>query len=146
MTAVSETASGIDDFAAQWADWHTRHEAVRAGEHGFLAITSLNWLTGEPQRFSDAPGTWSTGPGGVTVVVEPGEELIVDGEPVRGEYMFSPIPERGGVNAVSGDAVIEVAKRCGYDIVRPRHPGNPLLVNFARTPAYEPSRRWVIPG
>ena len=42
-------------FEQDWADWHRQHEAVLADEHGFLAITSLNWLTDEPQRFPDAP-------------------------------------------------------------------------------------------
>ncbi|HWF78996.1 MAG TPA: DUF1684 domain-containing protein [Streptosporangiaceae bacterium] len=133
-------------FTEGWGKWHRQHEALLADKHGFLAITSLNWLTDQAQRFPDAPGTWRTGPEGVTVVANEGEELIVGGEPVRGEFTFPLIPERGGINAVSGDAVIEVAKRCGYDIVRPRHPGNPLRVNFAGTPAYEPSPRWVVPG
>jgi len=133
-------------FTQDWAKWHQQQEALRADEHGFLAITSRNWLTEEPQRSPDAPGSWRAGPGGVTVVVEPGEEFLVEGEAVRGEYAFPPIPERGQINALSGDAVIEVAKRGGYDIVRPRHPDNPLRVNYAGTPAYEPSQRWVIPG
>lgn len=133
-------------FTDEWTKWHKQHETLLADKHGFLAITSLNWLTDTPQRFSDAPGSWRAGPDGVSVVLDEGEELIVDGEPIRGEYAFAPIPERGGINAVSGDAVIEVAKRCGYDIVRPRHPGNPLRVNFTGTPAYPPSRRWVVPG
>jgi uncharacterized protein (DUF1684 family) len=133
-------------FTQDWARWHKQHEELLADKHGFLAITSLNWLTDEPQRFPDAPGTWRTGPQGVTVVIDDGEELIVDGESVHGEFTFPMIPERGGINAVSGDAVIEIAKRCGYDIVRPRHPGNPLRVNFAGTPAYEPNRRWVVSG
>lgn len=133
-------------FTEDWANWHKQHETLLASKHGFLAITSLNWLTGTPQRFPDAPGSWRTGPGGVTVVADEGEDLVVDGQPIRGEYAFAPIPERGGINAVCGDAVIEVARRCGHDIVRPRHPGNPLRLNFAGTPAYEPGRHWVIPG
>jgi uncharacterized protein len=133
-------------FTEEWAKWHQQHEALLAEKHGFLAITSLNWLTEESQRFPDVPGSWRTGPEGVTVVVDPGEELVVDGDPIVGEYTFPPIPERGGINAASGDAVIEVAKRCGYDIVRPRHPDNPLRLAFAGTPAYEPNQRWVIPG
>ena len=133
-------------FTDDWEKWHQQHQALLADKHGFLAITSRNWLTEEPQRFPDAPGTWRTGPGGVMVILEPGEELLVEGEVVRGEYTFPPIPERGQINAVWGDAVIEVAKRGGYDIVRPRHPDNPLRVQFAGTPAFEPSKRWVIPG
>jgi len=147
MTAsVSETAAALDDFAAQWTAWHRRQEARLADPHGFLAITSLNWLTSEPRRFPDAPGEWSTGPDGVVVALAEGEELVIGGSPVRGRYCFGDIPERGGVNAVWGDAVIEVAKRGGNDIVRPRHPGNPLRTAFRGTPAYPPHPRWAVTG
>jgi hypothetical protein len=142
------TVQDIDraTFEQDWADWHRRHEGVLAGEHGWLAITSLNWLTAEPQRFPDAPGTWRSDAGGVTVELGEAEELIIDGARVTGQYAFSPIPERGGVNAVAGDAVIEVARRGGYDIVRPRHPGSQLRVGFAGVPAYGPDPQWVIPA
>jgi hypothetical protein len=39
-----------------WAQWHVEHERRLADPHGFLAITSLNFLTATPQRFPDAPG------------------------------------------------------------------------------------------
>jgi uncharacterized protein (DUF1684 family) len=145
---VTVTVQDIDraTFAADWAEWHRQHEAVLADPHGFLAITGRHWLTAEPQRFDDAPGAWSTAADGVTVTLDDTEELIVDGERVRGRYHFAPIPERGGVNARSGDAVIEIARRGGYDIVRPRHPGHPLRTGFAGVPAYAPDPRWVIKG
>lgn len=133
-------------FSQDWARWHSQHEAVLADRHGFLAITGLHWLNAEPQRFADAPGAWSTGAAGVTVVLDEAEELIVAGVPVHGEHSFGDIPERGGINAVSGDAVIEVARRGGHDIVRPRHPEHPLRVNFGGVPAYPPDPRWVVPG
>jgi uncharacterized protein (DUF1684 family) len=50
------------------------------------------------------------------------------------------------VNAVWGDAVIEVAKRGGHDIVRPRHPNNPLRTAFRGTPAFAPEAKWVVRG
>jgi uncharacterized protein len=150
MTAVSETVPGTDDsaarFAADWADWHRRHEAARAGEHGFLAITSINWLTDEPQRFADAPGAWSTGPDGVVVALADGESLTVGGTPVTGRYSFGVIAERDSLYPGWGDAVIEVAKRGGNDIVRPRHPDNPLRLAYAGTPAYPADPRWAIAG
>jgi uncharacterized protein (DUF1684 family) len=147
MTApVSETVPGVDDFTAEWETWHRGKEARLADPHGFLAITSLNWLTDEPQRFPDAPGEWSAGPDGVVVTLADGEELVIGGVPVRGRYSFGHIPERGGVNAVWGDAVIEVARRGGNDIVRPRHPDNALRTAFRGTPAYTPDPRWVVSG
>jgi uncharacterized protein len=133
-------------FTADWAAWHEQHEAVRADRHGFLAITGLHWLTGEPQRFPDAPGEWSTGPDGVRVRLADGEELRVDGKRVRGEHSFGVIPERGGVTAVFGDAVVEVARRGGSDIVRPRHPDSAVLAGYTGTPAYPADPRWRVTG
>jgi hypothetical protein len=143
---VHDTREDVDAFIADWQEWHRSQESRLADPHGFLAITNLHWLTGEPQRFPDAPGTWSTGPDGVTVQLGTEEELHVDGVAVTGEYSFGVIAERASVSAVWGDAVIEVAKRGGYDIVRPRHPDTPLRAGFAGTPVFPPDPRWVAGG
>ena len=101
----------------QWAQWHAENERRLADPHGFLAVTSLHFLTTTPQRFPDAPGAWSTGPDGGVVDLADGETLTLDGTPVTGRYAFGVIAERSGINAVAGDAVIEVARRGGFDIV-----------------------------
>lgn len=142
MTVVDAPSESA--FVAAWQEWHRGQEAKLADPHGFLAITNLHWLTPGPQRFPDAPGEWTTGPGGVVVTLEDGEELVVDGVTVTGEYRFGVIPERGGINAVWNDAVLEVARRGGSDILRPRHPNTALLNGFAGTPAYPPDPRWVL--
>lgn len=144
--AIRDSATTLDALAASWEDWHRQQEARLADPHGFLAITSLHWLTEEPQRFPDAPGEWSTGMDGVRVALAEGEEIVVDGRTLMGDHCFGVIPERGGVNAIWGDAVIEVARRGGNDIVRPRHPDNPLRVGYRGTPVYPPELRWVVGG
>lgn len=133
-------------FTEAWKTWHRQHEAQRADAHGFLAITSLHWLDETPQRFDDAPGAWSTGPGGVVVELAEDEELNVDGATVHGRHSFDVIPERGSLFPVCGDAVIEVAKRGGHDIVRPRHPSNPLRTEYSGTPTFPPHPRWIAQG
>jgi len=141
------TVQDVDiTFEQEWADWRQRHEAALADPHGFLAITSINWLSAEPQSFADAPGVWQAGPDGVTVEILDDEELVADGVALHGRHSFGVIPERGGYFPVSGNAVIEVARRGGYDIVRPRHPEHPLRVNFTGVPTYRPSLDWVISG
>ncbi|MFJ6841947.1 DUF1684 domain-containing protein [Streptomyces griseoluteus] len=139
-------ATDLHAFTESWQDWYRAHEENLADPHGFLAVTSLNWLDEHPRRFPDAPGAWRTGPDGVTVTLDEGEELLLAGAPVRGEHHFGVLPERGGVEAVWGDAVIEVARRGGHDIVRPRHPDAPLRTAFAGTPSYAPDPRWVVTG
>ncbi|MFC1431864.1 DUF1684 domain-containing protein [Streptacidiphilus sp. N1-3] len=133
-------------FVQRWEEWHRGHEQVLADPHGFLAITSLRWLDQEPTRFPDAPGAWSTTAEGVQVRLDQDEELVVDGAAVHGHHSFGVIAERASVYVTAGDAVIEVAKRGGHDIIRPRHPENPLRVGFTHTPAYEPDPRWSLTG
>ncbi|KOU61505.1 hypothetical protein ADK57_27500 [Streptomyces sp. MMG1533] len=133
-------------FVQEWEEWHRQKDAVLAGPHGFLAITGLHWLSARAERFEDAPGAWSSTADGVVVELDEGEDLTVDGRVVRGRYDFGVVAERGSVYAGSGDAVIEVAKRGGHDILRPRHPGNELRTAFTGTPAYAPDPRWVRAG
>lgn len=143
---VDLTTTDQQAFTQDWLEWYRGQEERLAAPHGFLAITGLHWLDERPQRFPDAPGAWWTDADGVAVALDEGEELVVAGTAVRGEHRFGVLPERGGVDAVWGDAVIEVAKRGGNDIVRPRHPDAPLRTAFAGTPAYAPDPRWVVQG
>jgi uncharacterized protein (DUF1684 family) len=140
---VNDAAADIR-FAADWARWHARHEERRSDRHGFLAITSINWLTESPQRFPDAPGEWSADASGVHLVLATDEAIVVDGLTVRGSHGFGVIPEGGGVFVDWGDASIEIAKRGGHDIVRPRHPDAPVLAAYRGTPAYPASERWAL--
>jgi hypothetical protein len=131
----------------QWQTWHAEHERRLADPHGFLAITSLNFLDAAPRRLPDAPGEWHTGPDGVVVDLAAGESLTLDdGRTVTGRYRFGVLAERASVYPAFGDAVVEVARRGGFDIIRPRHPENPLRQLFRGTPAYSPTDEWVLPG
>ena len=139
------TAQPAAVFAAEWNEWHAAHERHRADPHGFLAVTHLHWLGAEPARLDGVPGTWSVADDAVTVVLEPGESLLRDGRELNPDggsvtVALGPIAERGGINLSTGAAVVELAKRGGEYIVRPRHPENPLLSEYRGTPAYAPDR------
>ncbi|UOQ90483.1 DUF1684 domain-containing protein [Agromyces endophyticus] len=149
LNPVTTTADAVidrADFARDWEEWHRAHEAARAGEHGFLAVTGLHWLTAEPQRFDDAPGAWSTSEAGPVVELEPGELLELDGVALEGRHEFGPIAERDGVTLRSGDLAIELARRGGSDILRPRDPAFPFRATYAGTPTYLPNPRWLAHG
>nr|WSX74880.1 DUF1684 domain-containing protein [Streptomyces sp. NBC_00899] len=133
-------------FAEEWQQWHEEKEKVLAGPHGFLAITGLHWLDATPARFPDAPGAWSSTADGVVVELSDGEELTLDGQVLRERHDFGVIGERVSLFPAAGDAVVEVAKRGGYDILRPRHPENALRLAFTGTPAYAPDPRWARAG
>lgn len=147
MTTTTSTQPSLE---ADWAAWHDAHERARASEHGFLAITSIRWLTATPERYTDAPGAWSTSDDGPVVVLDADEWIEVDGRRVTGEHRFGPLPERSGVDVVWTDGdetvVIEVARRGGSDVLRPRHPSNPTRLGYAGTPTYPPTARFVVPA
>jgi uncharacterized protein (DUF1684 family) len=133
-------------FAQEWNEWHQAHEKRLGDPHGFLAVTGLRWLSDEPARFDDAPGEWSTSERGVRVLLAEGETLEVNGETVRGEYDFGVIEERASLTARFDNAVVEVAKRGGHDLIRPRHPEHDLVQNFVGTPTFEPDPDWAVSG
>ncbi|MDR6507029.1 DUF1684 domain-containing protein [Arthrobacter oryzae] len=138
-------------FAAAWAEWHDDHERRRADPHGFLAVTHLHWLGAEPARLDGAPGTWRVEDDAVRLVLGPGESLQQDGRELNHDgggatVVFGPFAERGGVNLAAGDTVVELAKRGGEYIVRPRHPRNPLLREYRGTPAYAPDPAFAVEG
>jgi uncharacterized protein (DUF1684 family) len=136
----------VADFEADWTAWHeARDEGLRA-PHGWLSITAIHWLSDEPQRFEDVPGTWTGAPQCAVVVLGAGETLIVDGvELTEGEHRFDDLDD-AGVTAEFGDALVQIADRQGSTILRPRHPSAPKRVSFTGTPAFPPSADWVVPG
>lgn len=132
-------------FAAGWQEWRDRREARLADPHGFLAITSLRWLTQVPQRFPDVPGQWSGRPESVVVTLAPGESLTLGAHRRTGRVIIGPV-DRSGVLAAFDDSVVEIAERFGAVILRPRHPDNPARLTYRGTPTYDPDPAWVLPG
>jgi uncharacterized protein len=133
-------------FSREWSEWHDEHEKALSNPHGFLAVTGLHWLTSEPTRFDDAPGVWTTSDDGVRVVLANDELLIVEGVSVNGVHDFGVIDESKSAMAAFDDAVVEVAKRGGRDVIRPRHPDHELVRNYRGTPTFSPDLSWRVPG
>jgi uncharacterized protein (DUF1684 family) len=138
-------------FAAAWAEWHAAHERHRADPYGFLAVTHLHWLGAEPAQLDGVPGTWNVENDAVRLVLAEGESLRQDGGELNHDggsvtVVFGPIAERDGLNLTAGDTVVELAKRGGEYIVRPRHTENPLLKEHRGTPAYAPDPAFAVEG
>jgi uncharacterized protein (DUF1684 family) len=133
------------DYVARWDIWHQGREDRRAAPHGFLSITAMHWLTPEPQRFEDAPGTWSADGDGVRVQLDDDETLFIEDVRVRGAYDFGDVDDVG-VGASFGDVLIEVCRRDGTYMIRPRDPKNEVRMSYAGTPTYPVNSEWVTSG
>lgn len=131
-------------FARDWEAWHAAHEKRRADPHGFLAVTGLFWLTDAATDIPGIPGRWSTDDDGPAVVLADGESVTVDGVEITGRHAFGPLAERGGVTVGFDGGVIEIARRSGRDIIRPRRGDHPFLAAYTGTSAYAPETQWRI--
>jgi uncharacterized protein (DUF1684 family) len=111
-----------------------------------LGITAIHWLSSEPQRFDDVPGTWHYDEHGTTVALEDGERLTSDAGALEcGIHVLGGVDDDGSTYSF-GDAVVEVADRGGSTILRPRHPDSPNLTAYGGTPCYPPDEGWVVHG
>jgi hypothetical protein len=133
------------DFVSQWQTWHEERERLRSRPYGFLAITGLHWLSVDSERFDDAPGEWSSDGEGVEVLLGDDEELIIDDIQVRGRHRFDDVDENG-IIAHFGESIVEVCRRDGNFMIRPRNPDNEVRLRYAGTPTYPPSTEWVARG
>jgi uncharacterized protein (DUF1684 family) len=149
MSSPTPTETLAGTFAADWQQWHANHEQLRSDPHGFLAVTELHWLGTEATALAGAPGTWRVENDVVRVALSAGDSLLRDGvelNTVAGELAFGPIAERDGFTLGFGDTVLELAKRGGEYILRPRDPQNALLRDYQGTPAYAPDESFAVPA
>ncbi|GAB2606462.1 DUF1684 domain-containing protein [Kocuria arenosa] len=144
------TRTEILAFEEQWRNWRAAHQESVGDPHGFLAVTDLHWLEDQPRTYAHVPGTWSVSDDQVAVVLAPEERLSLHGVELNlgtgTRHVFAPIAERDGVLLDHGCAVVELAKRGGQHLLRPRHPHAPLVSNYRGTPAFLPSEQFVLPG
>lgn len=144
--ASGHAAAQAHAFALDWKAWHLTREAKLTEPFGWLAVTALHLLTEEPSRFAEVPGSWCSTADGIEVELAPGEGLFVGGENINGRFHFEPLGERQSITMRTVDFAVELARRGGYDFLRPRHPNAPALKGFSGVPAFEPDQRWELSG
>lgn len=132
-----------DDFLGDWQRWHAAREERLVSPYGFLSITGLHWLDETPQRIAGVPGAWSVGADGVAVDLAAGEALTLDGRDLAAHEVIGHVDE-AGVLVGAGDLRVEVARRGGAVLVRPRDPSHPLRATHQETPTFPPSPEWRI--
>lgn len=140
------TTSITSPFDTEWAQWqHARHEQLR-DPLGFLSLTGLHWLTDQPERIPDLPGTWWVTDDKVFITAQPADRLRFAGNDIAGVQIVTPAEGAPGLEVLHENRVLEVIRRTGLYAVRVHDPAAPTLLNFAGIPAYAPDPRWVVEG
>ncbi|MBF6547469.1 DUF1684 domain-containing protein [Nocardia brasiliensis] len=133
-------------FETEWAHWHHAREDQLRDPLGFLSLTALHWLTDQPERLPDVPGTWWVTDDKVFITAQPADRLDYDGERIAGVQIITPAEGAPGLSVLHEDRVLEVIRRTGLYAVRVHDPAAPTLLSFTGIPSYAPDPRWVLSG
>ncbi|KSU73902.1 hypothetical protein GA0061083_3255 [Pseudarthrobacter enclensis] len=137
----------------RWQRFRANRDKALATRHGWLTITSFQWLEDSPAAVDLAPGLWSTdGTTAVlTAVPSDGLTLVETGEAVDGTITAVLADEESLMwvqfGGPSGDrTVVELAMRSGRYAARTRDAESPVFTEFDGVPTYPYNPDWEVTG
>ena len=128
----------------RWQRFRTNRNKALAAPHGWLTLTSFQWLESQPTGVELVPGLWSTDgtTAALTVSAQDGLTLVETGEAVDGTISAVLRDEEslmwvqfGGEDG--NQVVVELAMRAGRYAIRTRDAGSPVFTGFEGVPTFE---------
>ncbi|GHG42624.1 hypothetical protein GCM10012320_05860 [Sinomonas cellulolyticus] len=146
---MTQTAAS-DSQLARWQRFRENRNAALAEEHGWLTLTSFQWLEPTPSPVELVPGLWSTseetGVEAAVLTARAEEGLVFDeeGTPVDGTFS-AHLSEDESLNWVRyGTIVVELAMRGGRYAIRTRDSASPTRTEFHGVPTFPYAPEWVV--
>ncbi|MBP3045120.1 DUF1684 domain-containing protein [Arthrobacter jiangjiafuii] len=133
-----------DDVADQWLRFRAARNKDLAQAHGWLTLTSLQWLLDDPAALDGVPGLWSGTDTGAVLSASTADGLVLveTGQPVTGTVTATLADEEsllwvryGGHDG--GQVVVELARRGGRYAVRTRDAASPVFLAFDGVPVFD---------
>jgi uncharacterized protein (DUF1684 family) len=137
----------------RWQRFRDNRNKALAARHGWLTLTSFQWLEDTPAAVELAPGLWSTDgtTAALTAVPADGLFLVETGEAVDGGVTAALTDEEslmwvrfGGKDGTR--VVVELAMRGGRYAIRTRDAESPVFTEFRGVPAYGYNPDWEVIG
>ncbi|UUL76429.1 DUF1684 domain-containing protein [Pseudarthrobacter sp. Fe7] len=139
----------------RWQRFRANRNKALATPHGWLTLTSFQWLEATPVAVDLAPGQWSTDATGttafLTAVPAEGLTLVGTGEPVGGTVSAVLADEESLMwvqfGGPDGDqVVVELAMRGGRYAIRTRDAASTVFTEFDGVPTYAYNPDWEVAG
>ncbi|MCZ9883203.1 DUF1684 domain-containing protein [Arthrobacter sp. B2a2-09] len=150
---MSATAPANNAQLERWQRFRNGRNAALAADHGWLTLTSFQWLESAPAAVELVPGLWSTDGTTATLTASAadGLTLVETGAPVDGTISATLQDEEslmwvqfGGSDGT--EVVVELAMRADKYAVRTRDNSSPVLTEFDAVPTYEYNPDWLLDG
>ncbi|MBT8159966.1 MULTISPECIES: DUF1684 domain-containing protein [Arthrobacter] len=150
---MSTTAPAPKAQVERWERFRNGRNSALAADHGWLTLTSFQWLESEPAAVELVPGLWSTDGTTATLTASAaaGLTLVGTGTPVDGTISATLQDEESLMWVQFGGAdgtqvVVELAMRADKYAIRTRDNGSAVLTEFDAVPTYEYNPDWVLEG
>ena len=144
-------ATTTDARLERWQRFRTNRNKALAARHGWLTLTSFQWLEDSPAAVDLAPGLWSTNGTTAFLTAAPadGLTLVETGETVDGTVSAALADEESLMwvqfGGPAGDqVVVELAMRAGRYSIRTRDSASPVLTGFDGVPTYPYNPDWEV--
>ncbi|WP_066287113.1 DUF1684 domain-containing protein [Arthrobacter sp. B6] len=127
----------------RWQRFRANRNKALAAPHGWLTLTSFQWLETQPAAVELVPGLWSTD--GTTAVLtasaQDGLTLVETGQPVDGTVTAALLDEESLMWVQFGGAdgkqvMVELAMRAGRYAIRTRDAASPVFTEFDGVPTF----------
>ncbi|VXC37166.1 conserved hypothetical protein [Arthrobacter sp. 9AX] len=137
----------------RWQRFRDNRNKALAARHGWLTLTSFQWLERSPAAVEQAPGMWSTDgtTASLTAVPADGLFLVETEQAVDGTVTAALADEEslmwvrfGGTDGTQ--VVVELAMRGGRYAIRTRDAVSPVCTEFRGVPTYGYSPDWEVVG
>ncbi len=150
---MSSPTTATDAQLARWERFRAGRNAALATEHGWLTLTSFQWLESQPSGVELVPGLWSTDgtTAFLTASAEDGLTVVETGQAVEGTITATLQDEESLMWVQFGgddgkQVVVELAMRADKYAVRTRDNSSTVLTRFKGVPTFEYNPDWVIQG
>ncbi|MDQ0754320.1 DUF1684 domain-containing protein [Arthrobacter sp. B3I4] len=141
---MTPAESSADPKLARWQRFRKSRNEALAAPHGWLTLTSFQWLPESPACVDLVPGLWSTdGPTAfLTAAAADGLTLVENGQPVDGTISSVLADEESLMWVQFGGSdgrqvVVELARRADKYAIRTRDAASPVFTGFDGVPVFD---------
>lgn len=147
MTTAIQTAEEL------WRRFRTARDTGLAEDHGWLTLTSFQWLSDEPAAVEIVPGLWSSTGEAASLTAQAPDGLtdLTSGRLVEGTITAALDDEESLMWVAHGGVdgrriVVELARRAGRFAIRTRDAESPTLTGFSGVPVFDYRPELVVEG
>jgi uncharacterized protein (DUF1684 family) len=137
----------------RWVRFRAARDAALAEKHGWLSLTSFQWLPSEPAPVDILPGIWSADQvsAQLSAAAADGVVDLATGHPVDGTVSAALDDEESLAWVACGGEdgqriVVELARRAGRYAIRTRDSESPTLTGFTGVPVFAYRSDLVVRG